>query len=85
MALAVADWSEGNPRLARRETERALRSLLEGKLGSAEEDGEGGSRPRRQGRSSEGGAGGVPVPLGVCVAATGMLLVTSIAESGSSR
>lgn len=76
MAVAVTDWAEGNPQSAKREAELALRALLEGKLGYVGKD-EASRRDGQLARRSSGGGGmaeGVPVPLGLCVAAAAMLL-----------
>lgn len=79
LAVAVTDWAEGNSQSAKREAERALRALLEGKLGYIGKDEELLRRDAAQARSRRGGGPeaadeGVPVPLGLCVAAAGMLL-----------
>lgn len=80
MAVAVTDWAEGNTQSAKREAERALRALLEGKLGYVGKDEalfrrDGQARSWREGGGGTSTAGeGVPVPLGLCVAAAGMLL-----------
>lgn len=90
MAVAVTDWAEGNAQSAKREAERALRAMLEGKLGYVGKD-EAEAQAQAQalfhrdkdgqaarGRRGSGGVDaldeGVPVPLGLCVAAAGMLL-----------
>lgn len=79
MAVAVSDWAEGNPQSAKTEAERALRALLEGKLGYAGGRDEEGA-PQDAGRAGEGE--GMPVPLGLCVAAAGMLLAACCVKGG---
>lgn len=84
MAVAVTDWAEGNSQSAKREAERALRALLEGKLGYVGKDEalfrrggrEASSHRRGGGEGADAADEGVPVPLGLCVAAAGMLLAT---------
>ena len=81
LSASVSDWSEGNKRLARSEAEKALRTLLEGKLGCVGRDEA--SRQellgRRRGLEVSRGEAGVPVPLGLCVATAAMLIVSAIA------
>lgn len=85
MAIAVTDWAEGNTRSANREAERALRALLEGKLGDADRDRDNGENNGKVGGGQAGGsrARSVPVPLGLCLAASAMLLATSICGEAS--
>ncbi|CAM9741113.1 unnamed protein product, partial [Scytosiphon promiscuus] len=79
LAVAVSDWTEGNPRSAKTEAERALRALLKGKLGGYV-DGDEEEAARKDGRAGEGE--GVPVPLGLCVAAAGMFLTACCVNGG---
>lgn len=94
MAVAVTDWAEGNPRSAKKEAERALQALLQGKLGLGDGDtgdrnedgGSGGALRTRKteldkNRGSGERIGTFPVPLGLCVSAAAMLLLASLTES----
>lgn len=81
LAASVSDWFEGNKRLAKGGAERALRTLVEGNLGCVEKDDASRQELRRQ-RRAMGVArkeAGVPVPLGLCVATTAMLIISTMA------